>query len=171
MTCACGCGQETRLAPCSNASRGHVKGKPFRYIHGHNSFKQHYVEADRGFGTPCWAWQLTKSKDGHGRLDTGDRLRMAHIVYYERAHGSLAPGLHLHHRCEQPDCVNPDHLEPLTPAAHRHRHSKKLSWPIVRQIRARYAAGGTTYQRLGDEFGLSLGYVHDLIHQKSWRET
>jgi hypothetical protein len=34
--CQCGCGKPTNLAPCSDKGRGWTKGKPFRFIHGHN---------------------------------------------------------------------------------------------------------------------------------------
>lgn len=42
--CECGCGQLTKLAPCSNAAKGWVKDEPKRFINGHNSRK--YGPAD-----------------------------------------------------------------------------------------------------------------------------
>jgi hypothetical protein len=42
-------------------------------------------------------------------------MRRAHRVYYERFRGPIPPGLHLDHLCRNPACVNPDHLEPVTP--------------------------------------------------------
>lgn len=34
--CECGCGRETRIARNTNPKLGHVKGRPLRYINGHN---------------------------------------------------------------------------------------------------------------------------------------
>jgi hypothetical protein len=50
--CECGCGQPTRLAPQSNTKTGWVKGRPIRFIVGHNHAHQqrtgHY--SARSFG-------------------------------------------------------------------------------------------------------------------------
>ena len=33
--CHCGCGEQTPIASCSNAKKGHVKGRPVRFLVGH----------------------------------------------------------------------------------------------------------------------------------------
>lgn len=35
--CQCGCGERTRVAQRNERRKGHVKGKPFQFIHGHNT--------------------------------------------------------------------------------------------------------------------------------------
>jgi hypothetical protein len=35
MLCACGCEQQTRLAPVTNAAKGWILGEPLRFIQGH----------------------------------------------------------------------------------------------------------------------------------------
>lgn len=37
MLCECGCGGETKLAAETNRRYGHEKGKPLRFIRGHNT--------------------------------------------------------------------------------------------------------------------------------------
>lgn len=39
--CLCGCGQRTTIAPCSDKSKGLVKGQPIRFVNGHNSRRKH----------------------------------------------------------------------------------------------------------------------------------
>lgn len=48
MKCACGCGQETRLAPRSDASRSvpWVRGEPLRFVRGHNRRKYHGIPTE-----------------------------------------------------------------------------------------------------------------------------
>src|SRR3954466_3322641 len=36
MFCECGCGQKTPLARQSDTNRGWVRGKPIRFVNGHN---------------------------------------------------------------------------------------------------------------------------------------
>ena len=106
--------------------------------------------------------------DGHGRFEVGKRLLMAHVVYYERKHGPVPKGTHVHHKCEQPDCVNPDHLEPVTPAEHRQRHAR-YSWDDIRAIRCRHAEG-ERQSDLAREYGMSPGHMCMIIKEQTWRE-
>ncbi|WP_217488537.1 HNH endonuclease signature motif containing protein [Curtobacterium sp. Csp1] len=60
----------------------------------------------------CWNWIGTKNPDGYGKY----RGRHAHRVVYERDRGAIPEGLELDHLCRNKQCVNPDHLEPVTRA-------------------------------------------------------
>lgn len=63
----------------------------------------------------CWLWTSVLHRDGYGLIYiSGKRLR-AHRVAYEAFVGSIPDGLHLDHKCRTRCCVNPDHLEPVTP--------------------------------------------------------
>ena len=44
--CACGCGQETPLAPRNEKRFGHVKGEPMRFVRGHN-LRGHNLRPER----------------------------------------------------------------------------------------------------------------------------
>jgi len=67
-----------------------------------------------GDGT-CWLWTRSLSRDGYGWASLGDRTYQAHRLVYTLLIGELPEGLILDHLCRMRHCVNPDHLEPVTP--------------------------------------------------------
>lgn len=109
--CECGCGEPAPLATYSHAPRGWVKGQSKRFVSGHNrrgDFKpDRYEVRDCGYETPCWVWLLQLDEKGYGR----EGHSLAHRASFEREFGWLPPILH--HRCGNPPCIRPDHLEPL----------------------------------------------------------
>jgi hypothetical protein len=58
----------------------------------------------------CWLWQGTTNKDGYGVY----RNAGAHRWAYEHFIGPIPEGLEIDHLCRVRNCVNPEHMEPVT---------------------------------------------------------
>lgn len=61
----------------------------------------------------CWLWTGSRDHRGYGRLQRGGRGMghiKAHRLSWELRHGPIADDLFVLHRCDNPPCVNPDHL-------------------------------------------------------------
>lgn len=74
----------------------------------------------------CWVWKGGQGggrKGGYGIFTRipGEKHESAHRIAYELLVGPIPEGLHLDHLCKTPLCVNPDHLEPVTPAENNRR--------------------------------------------------
>jgi hypothetical protein len=91
--------------------RGPVpKGKKFRPRTPIQRLLLKYRVSDTG----CWVWIGTRNKQGYGVVGlfvdgrpigiTAPRLQWMHH------HGEIPAGLVIRHTCDNPPCINPDHL-------------------------------------------------------------
>lgn len=63
----------------------------------------------------CWIWTGSLTKTGYAKMGAQGKAMHAHRVAYETFVSQVPSGLYLDHLCRVRCCVNPNHLEPVTP--------------------------------------------------------
>lgn len=129
------------------------------------------------------------NRAGYGRFKLNGRMQKAHRVSWKLYKGPILQGEGYHgtcvcHRCDNPGCVNPEHLELGTHADNmddmvdKGRQAKpkgedntkaKLTESQVREIRRLAEDGSLLQKEIGKMFGVSNGTVSDIKTRKIWR--
>lgn len=143
-----------------------------------DDIKRFWSKVDMADG--CWEWVAGKTPRGYGKFRLLDGHIGAHRYCWEITNGPIPDGLFVCHRCDNPPCVNPEHLFLGTSqdniddmvekgrSLHGERnHAAKLTPKQVNEIRRRFAPGDT-YAAVGREYGVSYGTISRIINGKAW---
>lgn len=128
----------------------------------------------------CWEWAASvDSNTGYGKFGFRGETWNAHRVAWALSRGE--PGdLHVLHRCDNPPCVNPDHLflgtnhDNVRDMVEKDRHARgerqptsKLKRLQAQEILDRYEPGKVS--ALAAEFGVSKSRICCIGKRRSWR--
>lgn len=136
----------------------------------------------------CLEWTGARAKSGYGsvRLPV-NRFESAHRIAYRAAYGSIPDGMVVMHKCDNPPCMEPTHLTLGTHADNaldmvrkgRARPGEprrgpdwlppRFSVEQVESLRAEYAEGGITYERMAEREGVSTVTIARLVRGDSYR--
>jgi hypothetical protein len=112
----------------------------------------------------CWIWEGRRNTRGYGVFWDGCRNEFAHRVAYELATGGAPGKLYVCHRCDNPPCVNPEHLFLGTQRDNlqdmsRKRRTHRLSLSQIESVR-RLVAGGARLLDVAAWFGVSKDTIN-----------
>ena len=133
----------------------------------------------------CWNWVGNKRSNGYGSIQKGGKgspTISAHRYSYEIHKGPIPDGMFVMHSCDNPSCVNPDHLSIGTPAENTQdmirkgrkrtvaplgadNGKAKLNEDLVRYIRQN---DGRSHASLARELGLSPNCIRGVRTRRTW---
>lgn len=136
--------------------------------------------------TGCWFWDKSLNPAGYGKIvfnGLSGKIWLAHRASYELFKGEIPKGLHVLHKCDQPACVNPDHLwlgtneENIQDRINKGRSFRsvgelagmsKLKLFQVLEIREKYKKGNITQRTLAKEYNVHCSAICNIVTNKAW---
>lgn len=137
----------------------------------------------------CWEWIAAIGKTStYPRFKLNNYLTTAHRAAWILSYGAIPSGLVVRHKCDNPRCCNPQHLELGTHAdnvrdmitrgrrkvssAKGTRNSKaKLNDDLVREIRSIYTSGNASTIKLARNYGVSQSLISQIVLHRIWKHV
>lgn len=144
---------------------------------------QRFFKSVEKSGDGCWLWMASLDRDGYGVFNVtiyGIRTRRAHRYSLMLHTGEVLDNHQLvMHSCDNPQCVNPDHLAAGTPAENtadmirkgrdhygRVSQARKVSKLTDDQVRA-ILVDGRPYAAIASEYGIHKQHVLTIKARRS----
>jgi hypothetical protein len=132
----------------------------------------------------CQEWTGCRGKWGYGSVRVKQKTMLAHRVSYTVFVGPIPDGILVLHKCDNPPCINPDHLFLGTnldnvrdrnakgrtrgKSWHGETHpSAKLTEIDVAEIRK--MAGTLSQRKIAQMFGIRQSTVSNISNFKTWK--
>ncbi len=130
----------------------------------------------------CWVWMGCLTRGGYGSLRYNGPTRLAHRVSWLAFKGVIPADRDVLHQCDEPSCVNPDHLflgdhsdnmrdmfakgRGNRVTGERH-HKSKLTVEDVRSIRA----SGLSAYAVAKQYDMDKSTIQDVLNRKTWKHV
>lgn len=134
-----------------------------------------WPKVDRRGPDECWPWKGSTNLRGYGRLKRGGRFVAAHRLSWEIHYRKPVPhGLFVCHGCDNPPCVNPEHLWLGTHTDNMADMRRKGRAPHVKLTRE----GAEAIRRddrsttiLAAIYGVTAQAIRDVRNRRTWRHA
>jgi hypothetical protein len=125
----------------------------------------------------CWEWTGSRSIGGYGRVNTGNGVRLVHVVSYAHHCGRPPEGLVVAHQCHNPACCNPVHLRLMTQRENVLQSLDRGTFSFAPKvykvppsehslIRMAHAYRGVSASSLAEKYGVSKSLIQKIIYCK-----
>ena len=125
----------------------------------------------------CWLWEANTNAKGYGRLRNDGGSTYAHRISYQLHKGDVPNGMMVLHDCDNPSCVNPEHLhlgnnsDNMVEMYQRNRFpNQKLTLDKVKTILSRLKLG-VKQKDIAKEFKVHFDTISGISTGKRWQHA
>lgn len=146
-----------------------------------------WERVDQGQPDECWPWSAGKTSQGYGAMHWKGSKCLAHRISYRIEYGPIPEGKVVMHSCDNPPCVNPNHLSIGTQGDNvrdaqkkgrnasgddvkwwkgegREHHKAELTDDQRLEVKRRYDNEDISQYQLSDEYGVSQSAISYIIN-------
>lgn len=131
----------------------------------------------------CWIWKGSYLKGGYGAHRFNGKSLGAHRTSWTLFKGEIPIGMYVCHKCDNPGCVNPDHLflgsaednnrdrakKGRSDDRHGEKHPcRKLTNETVLEIRKLWSSG-MKQKEIAKIYGIDNSAVSVIVNNKRWK--
>lgn len=122
----------------------------------------------------CWEYSAAVTHNGYGRIKHNGKTIRAHRASWLVHFGPIPDGLNVLHKCDNPPCINPDHLflgttqENMDDKVAKGRTVSHLTKEDVLEVRNLYASGNMTQKEIGILFGVQPACISRIVNRIRW---
>lgn len=141
-------------------------------------FEAKFIKSDG-----CWEWTASSMTTGYGQFGVGNKKIGAHRMSYLLYVNEIPAGMCVCHKCDNKNCVRPDHLFLGTKSENTHDCMEKgrfangisgrnglakLTTEQVREIRG-MSESGVLQHVIADKFGVDQGNISHIVNLHTWK--
>lgn len=127
--------------------------------------------------TGCWEWQRPTGSWGYGLMMYKAKQKRAHRVSWIVHNGDIPDGMLVCHKCDNPKCVNPEHLflgtnaDNMKDAAKKGRFTHAKLTPSCVQIIRMLLKKKVPQKNIAKLFNITVGPVSSISMGRNWKHV
>ncbi len=124
----------------------------------------------------CWEWTGYRLPEGYGRVTVNNKQVLAHRLVIELEGSDIPSGMLVCHHCDNPPCVNPDHLfigtslDNTIDMKNKRRSGRKLTYDQVVEIKAALKRG-ERLTPLARKYAVNVSSIWLIKDNRNWKHV
>jgi len=130
----------------------------------------------------CWVWQGNKKPSGYGYINHNGKKEHTHRLMWELNNYMVPKGMSVCHVCDNPSCINPNHLflgtaqDNATDKVNKDRQLKhethpaaKLTKKQVNRIKLLLKCNKYFHREIAEHFSVCAGTISAISRSEIWK--